>query len=179
MLRRLFFSQIKAILLSFAYISFISSCTSNHLAVYTDYLSNETLASYVVETPDPCLNHPNIGQRVIIIWTLKKCHLSYQDLHLKIFIRFRNKKEIVLLHPIRHAKGTYVYTLLNQEYIDNGGILTYKVELMGNDNIIEEWRHQMWTNLILIGQNNPSCNQKTENIDSETQNEFDVDDINI
>src|SRR6202043_138623 len=115
--------------------------------------SRENLASYIIETPDPYLNNPMIGQRIIITWTLKKRHLLYQDLHLKISIRFRNKKELILTHSITQAKGTYIYALLNQDYIDNNGILTYKVELIGDGYLLDEWLHQMWTKLILVGQN--------------------------
>lgn len=66
-------------------------------------------------------------------------------------MRFRNKKEVILNHPITKAKGTYIYSLLNDDYIATDGILTWKVELIGDDLILDEWRHQIWTNLILVG----------------------------
>lgn len=153
----------------------LSSCTQSHLAVYTDYLSHENLASYYVGTPDPYLNCPTIGQRLIIVWSLKKKHLLYEDLHLNISIRFRNKQEITLNYPIRKVQGTYVYSLLNQDYIDADGILTYKVELIGGGCLLDEWRHQIWTNLILVGQDNKTpCEKPEEKL--EFDNHIDTDD---
>lgn len=147
-------------------LSVFTSCTNSHLAVYTDYLSHENLASYHVGTPDPYLNNPTIGQRLIVIWTLKKRHLHYEDLHLKISIRFRNKKEAAIKVPLCKPKGTYVYALLNEDYIATDGILTYKVELIGDGCILDEWRHQIWTNLILVGQKE-NCNIDPEKTDLE------------
>lgn len=157
----------------------LSSCLSSRLAVYTDYLSRENLASYIVDTPDPFLNNPMVGQRLIITWTLKKRHMLYQDLHLKISIRFRNKKELILTHSITRPKGTYVYTLLNQDYIDNNGILTYKVELIGDGYLLDEWLHQMWTKLILVGQSTSGDSQETLNIESAKTDEFEIDDLDL
>lgn len=165
--------------LSFLLLFCLSSCLSSRLAVYTDYLSHENLASYFVETPDPFLNHPTIGQRLIIVWTLKKRHLLYQDLHLKIDIRFRNKKELTLTHSICHSKGTYIYALLNQDYIDSDGILTYKVELIGDGQILDEWRHQMWTKLIRVGESTPSDSQESSNVEPESMDKYEIDDLDL
>lgn len=137
------------------------SCMKSHLAVYTDYLSHENLASYHIDTPDPLLNNPPIGQRLIVIWTLKKKHLLYEDLHLKISIRFRDKNESTITYPLCKPKGTYIYSILNEDYIKTGGFLTYKVELIGDGIVLDEWRHQIWTNLIQINQKqDPSENDK-------------------
>lgn len=166
------------IIFAFLTLACLSSCISSRLTVYTDYLSKENLASYFVDTPDPYLNNPTIGQRLIVIWTLKKRHLLYQDLHLSMTIRFRNKKEITLTHPINHPKGTYVYCLLNQDYIDHDGIITYKVELVGNGQILDEWRHQIWTELILVGQKNSIDPQGTGEEEREGK-EFEFEELDI
>ena len=44
----------------------LTSCTEQRLAVQSQYIGLETLASYHVNTPDPHLNHPPIGERLII-----------------------------------------------------------------------------------------------------------------
>lgn len=165
--------------LSFLLLLCLSSCLSSRLAVYTDYLSHENLASYFVETPDPFLNNPMIGQRLIVVWTLKKRHLLYQDLHLKIYIRFRNKKELTLTYSITQSKGTYVYELLNQDYIDNDGILTYKVELIGDGQLLDEWRHQMWTKLIRVGESTQVDPQESTNVEPEDMDEYEIDDLDL
>lgn len=49
-----------------------------------------------------------------------------------------------------------MYTLLNERYFETEGILTYKVDLMGDGQILEEWRHQLWHELIKIGDQSES-----------------------
>lgn len=157
----------------------LTSCTNCHLAVYTDYISSESLASYYIGTPDPRLCRPTLGQRLIVIWTLPRKYLCHEDLHLKLYVRFRNKQETVVNYPITKAKGTYVYSVLDDDYIHTDGILTWKVELIGSKVILDEWRHQIWTNLILVGNDKSSCeeNSKQEEIGTvEHFKDFDDDD---
>lgn len=124
-------------------------CSSDHLIVYTDYLSHENLASYHIGTPDPRLNDPPIGQRLLISWSLPPEYLRKESPHLAVMIRFRNREELKLTIDICKSSGTYIYSLLNEEYFEKNGILTYKVDLMTNDEVIEEWRHQLWTELLM------------------------------
>jgi hypothetical protein len=131
---------------------FFSSCATapSMLSVHTDYLSHENLASYHVNTPDPRLNNPSIGQRLIISWSLPKKLLQLEDLHLEITLRFRTREEIQETVSISESSGTFVFPLLNEDYISTRGILTYKIDLIGGGEILEEWRHQIWTELIVI-----------------------------
>lgn len=129
----------------------LTACTEKYLSVHTDYISRETLASYYVNTPDPRLNNPSIGQRLIISWSMPKEYLDYEDLHLDLYIRFRNREETTESLGILKRKGTYIYELLNEEYIQKQGILTYKMDLIGNGQVLEEWRHQIWTDLLNRG----------------------------
>ena len=50
--------------------------------------------------------------------------------------------------PITSACGTHVYTLLDEEYAQRKGFLTYKAELLAGDEIIETWTHQLWVEII-------------------------------
>lgn len=127
-----------------------SSCANSFLSVHTDYLSCENLASYHVGTPDPRLNNPPIGQRLIVIWAVPRPCLYYNDLYLDVTIRFRNREEIRERVEVDRMHGTYVYELLNDDYIEKGGMLTYKIDLIGDGYILEEWRHQIWTETIDI-----------------------------
>jgi hypothetical protein len=126
------------------------ACQRPVFLVQTDYISHKNLASFYVGTPDPRLNMPSIGQRLIITWILPGEYLSYEDLHLEITIRFRNREEVVEYFDISHARGTYVFSLLNQDYICKRGILTYKFDLVGGGCILKEWRHLIWNDLITI-----------------------------
>lgn len=123
-------------------------CTQNKLTVRTEYINREHLASFHVETPDPLLLDPPLGQRLIAQWKIPRDYLSYENLHLRIRLRFRNRQEEVKEVPISRMRGLYCYELLNEDFCEKLGILSYLVELRGNDNILEEWRHQLWVELI-------------------------------
>jgi len=129
--------------------TFFYSCCRSSLTVQTDYLTQKDLASYYVGTPDPRQNFATVGQRLIICWSLPKFYLSYQDLHLEVTIRFRNRQEIIEIFDILQARGTYVFELLNSDYALKKGILTYKVDLVGGGVVLEEWRHKIWSDLIV------------------------------
>mgnify|MGYP000308240266 CR=1 FL=1 len=128
----------------------LSGCSCDHLSVHTAYVNKQSLASYHVGTPDPCLNNPPIGERLIISWLLPKGYMQYQDLHLEIVIHLENKEKICRIFPIYKVSGTYVYSILNEEFFDKGGILTYKVDLVGDQKVLTTWRHQLWTELIIL-----------------------------
>lgn len=134
----------------------LTGCNCHHLTVQTLYFTRESLASYYVETPDPMLLNPPVGQRLLITWSLPFHYLGYNDLHLNVRIRFRNLEEVELDIPIEKTCGSYMYTLLNERYFETEGILTYKVDLMGDGQILEEWRHQLWHELIKIGDQSES-----------------------
>lgn len=131
-------------------LAFLSSCGRSSLTVQTDYLTHKNLASYYVDTPDPRLNVAAVGERLIVGWSVPKCYLSYENLHLKITIRFRNREEIIEIFHLFQTRGTYIFTLLNADYIEKRGILTYKIDLIGGNQVLEEWRHRIWTDLISL-----------------------------
>lgn len=122
------------------------------LTVHADYLTRESLASYYVDTPDPLLNCPPFGQRLVITWSVPRTVLKQQNPHLELTLRKRNREEIVKWIPLTKQRGTTLYCLLNDEYCESGGIITYKVQLIADECVIEEWRHQLWADLIQIDQ---------------------------
>lgn len=142
------------------------SCSKSHLTVQTDYLTHKDLASYFVDTPDPRQNVTSLGQRLIICWSVPKNYLRLDHLHLEVTIRFRNRDEVVEIFHLSRTRGTYVFSLLNADYLIKKGILTYKVNLIGGGCILEAWRHQIWTELISMNQTDANveeaCNQEME-----------------
>lgn len=125
-------------------------CTRDILTVHTDYLSHENLASYRVGTPDPTLNNPPIGQRLIISWSVPCEYMEFADLHLLVTMRFRNREQLVQKVELLKASGIYVYAMINDDYFEKGGILTYKVELFGDEQLLDVWLHQLWVELIVF-----------------------------
>jgi hypothetical protein len=124
------------------------SCNRSLIIVQTEYLSHKNLASYHVGTPDPMLFDPPIGQRLTISWNIPKHYLTYDDLHIKTTVRLRNHQEVVEKFRIDKPVSNWVYALMNKDYCESGGILTYKVELFGCNEVIDAWYHQLWTDLI-------------------------------
>ena len=122
-------------------------CTQPNLTLFTEYVSIESLPSYQVGTPDPRLYHPDSGVRLHISWSLAKmCSDSIHQLHLHV--RFGNGEEDDQWLSIHNESGTYVYSLINDDYWNKGGIFTYKAELFENGELIKEWRHQLFAERI-------------------------------
>lgn len=138
------------ILLTFAVCSLLTSCSRQMLSVHSDYVARESLASYWVDTPDPLLNCPPFGQRLVISWSVPRELLKLDHPHLEITIRMRNRDQIVRHVPLKRTSGTTLYRLLNEQYCESGGFLTYKVQLIAGGCVYEEWRHQLWTEHISI-----------------------------
>lgn len=138
--------------LCFAFLTllpFLTSCLSERLTARMEYLSHRSLASYHVNTPDPYLDDPPMGQQILIRWQLtKECFLSAQPLAVKLTVRFVNNEESVKWMRLNTNSGIITYRLINEEYFLKCGIRTYKVELIGNDQVLESWHHQLWTELI-------------------------------
>ncbi len=103
-------------------------------------------------TPDPYLDHPNWGQRIMIQWRLPKIYSNYEVLSLKMTVRFRSRDEKTVNLYINKLNGIYLYDLLNETYCKTGGIATYKVEILGDGCCLEIWKHPLWSELILINQ---------------------------
>ncbi len=128
----------------------LTGCGETYLSVHNEYLSHQNLASYHVDTPDPLLISPPIGQRLIVCWTLPKKYKCMSELYLDVTIQFRNHEQMSEQFYLPRLKGTYIYDLLNDEYIAKKGFLSYKIDLVADGTVITEWRHQMWTELIVI-----------------------------
>lgn len=134
----------------------LTGCIGGYLSVHTDYLSEESLASYYVNTPDPRRWCPSVGQRLIISWTVPQQFLCYDDLHIDIALRYRNKESARQQIAITKKSGTYLISIVDDDFFRTGGILTYKIDLIGNDALLEEWRHQIWADIIELKPLEPS-----------------------
>lgn len=126
----------------------LCGCVYRPLTVQTQYFSKKDLASFRVDTPDPQLNTPPIGQRLVISWDLKDQWNWYEELHLKLTVRYRNREEITQETALYKACGYYLFNVADQNYFDTGGIQTYKVEMIGDGTVIHRVDHQLWNNLI-------------------------------
>jgi hypothetical protein len=86
---------------------------------------------------------------------------------LHVRIRLKNHEEVLIDVPVDKCWGSYTYKVANEAYFDCKGILTYKVDLIGNQCVLEEWKHQLWHELIRIGDKNESNQEQTEKSEDE------------
>ncbi|HRD55431.1 MAG TPA: hypothetical protein PLC42_03435 [Parachlamydiaceae bacterium] len=126
----------------------LTSCTPHKIAVQTRYFSREDLASFYVGTQDPLQNDPPVGQQLLIFWKAGKDFYRYKNMAVRYKIRLANRKEIEDAFIIREPKGYFTYSLFGDDYFKSGGIATYKAELIGDGEIIEEWCQHLWKELI-------------------------------
>ncbi len=125
-------------------------CQARHLSVQSQYLNRSDLASFYIDTPDPHLRFPRIGKQLLVQWCFPRSYASYCDLHLKITIRFADRSEMVETVLINALQGHYLYQVVDEEYVSRGGIRTFKVEAIGNGQVLDTWYHQLWVDLIQL-----------------------------
>ncbi len=127
----------------------LTSCQPRILTVQTEYLSHINLASFHVGTPDPRLANPPLGQKLIVSWKIPN-YCTHAEYDLIVKIRFKDGKLIERTIPVTRPTGTYVHALLNNDYFNSGGFKTYLVNIGVDGEVMEEWRHQLWVNVIEI-----------------------------
>jgi hypothetical protein len=125
-----------------------TGCTLCTLQVRSEYINKQSLASVYVETPDPRKACPNLGEKVVIDWVLPKSYLNCQELKMVLTVRLKNGEVHQMAFPITKFFGSSTYFLLNDDYFTSGGILTYKVDVVGDGTVLESWTHQLWCELI-------------------------------
>ena len=130
---------------------FLNSCVKP-LNVQTQYIGRESLASSFIDTPDPKLENPDEGQRLVIEWNLPPMYMLYEDLHMEIRVRFKNRQERQLDLKLNTPSGVYLYPILNEFYKETRGLLTYKVDIVGDGCILQSWKHPLWVELIRFGE---------------------------
>lgn len=141
-------SVLKNVCLLLILIVGLSSCQSRErLCAFSEYVTCDQLASFHVETPDPALDYPSVGQRLFIKWNLSKDYEG-RKLICKLHMRFKDHSEATETLVFNTLSGGYEYLLLNERYFAHGGIQTYKLDLYVDGILEEEWRHQMWVDYI-------------------------------
>ncbi len=131
-------------------LTLLTSCHCQPLVVETVTVSERTLASRYVGTPDPRRYCPTVGQALIVLWRLPREQLCRDNPHLVLTVRFGNREQEEISIPVSHFRGSYAYWLVDDDYWDRCGVLTYKVEFFAGGEILECWHHQVWTEMITL-----------------------------
>lgn len=140
--------RIKLFLFGLAALFILSGCQRKILRMQVDNISRENLASYQVGTPDPRLIYPPLGQRMIVSWYIPKEEFQKQQYMIKISIIYGNHSQEEQWYTPQQYCGMYVRALLNEQFFEKCGILTYKSELYACGQLVKCWKHHLWTELI-------------------------------
>lgn len=117
------------------------------LEVRSEYLNERYLASYDTDTVDPC-SSCFLGQQVVIHWCLPTYIKNPTTCFFVLTLRYGNHTTEEVKVPLNQASGWWIFRLLNCDYWDRGGILTYKVDLYEGDVLLDSWRHHVWTEIL-------------------------------
>jgi hypothetical protein len=126
------------------------SCQKNYLYVQQEVVDHSSLASFAVQSPDPRLNEPYHGQKILISWDFPKSQFE-KKLSMKLTVRFWDNEEQEFVFPVDKKRYYTSYFFSNPLKDKNKKILTYKIDVFSEKNeLIQEWQHQFWTKLIKI-----------------------------
>ncbi len=125
-----------------------SSCKRSPLEVEAAYFTRKDLASVHVGTPDPNKLLPIFGQRLYIKWDTQE--ISQAKPPLELFIRVMLKKGKMLEEkiPLKESSGSYLFPIVGANFSDEGGLLSYKIELLSQGKVIATSRHKFWVEPI-------------------------------
>ena len=129
----------------------LTSCSKDYMVVYDRAIYSDYLASVKMGTPDERKEQENIGERLIVCWQIPG-DVFYEARGWEIVqkVRFGNREEKEIRHPLNSSKGRLRYDLLDEDYYAKKGISTYKFVLSNVDGIVETWKHQIWVDYIKI-----------------------------
>lgn len=126
-----------------------TGCSQTPLSVFTEYVSIESLPSYQIGTPDIRLYCPDVGEKIHISWSIPQ-GTRLEKAEIKLFLRFGNGEDKALNFPLFKKEGTLIYPLLNLDYWEKKGVLTYKIELFVDEILFDTWTHQLWAERIIL-----------------------------
>lgn len=132
----------------FIFLLVCASCSRPALVLQQQQINPNYLASVNVGTPDP--RTPPKGQMIVAEWWVPSRILELDPV-LKLTILFRNYTQECVEFPIESTIGYETYSVLGKNYKETCGLLAYKAEIVDCEGeILADWKHQLWTELIAI-----------------------------
>jgi hypothetical protein len=140
----------------------LSGCSRYYLSICQQKINRDYLASTYVHTPDPRQENPPIGQMLTLSWQVPG-KIMKRSPEVRLHLIFWDYTEQEIAFPMKHRIGYVNYKLLDDEFRQKKGILTYRAEIVTADGeVYKTWKHQLWVNLIQI---EDEC-QPTENVEA-------------
>ncbi len=136
-------------------------CSRYHVDVHQQKINASYLASSYVGSPDPRQEHPPLGEMLVIDWLLPQ-DLLEEHPSVMLHVIYWNNTEKSYNWPIKRRKGYLTLAVLDEEYEQTGGFLTYRAEIITqNGQVFRDWKHQLWVNLIKVEEDNTSDPENT------------------
>ena len=90
-----------------------------------------------------------ISGKAVIQCLLKADANFCQNLELEVL--YRDYSQETFIYPVDRRRGVVTYSLLNKEYIEKGGFLTYKSTIVdSNGQVVKEWKQMRWVEPIKL-----------------------------
>ncbi len=124
-------------------------CTTSHVTVNRYPVLPQDLPSAYIESPDPMLKNPLIGQVLDVRYRVK--HLEKEKIPYLLILKviYKNLEEETISHAVFNEKGSFEFSCVNDTYESTGGILTYRADLTTFDGeVIAAFKHKLWFELI-------------------------------
>ena len=134
----------------------LTGCEKYYLTLRQVPVDAEYLASTRIGSPDPRQSNPPYGQKVVMQWAVPPELLGKKP-SLVFHVIYKNHSQEEIIYPIEDRSGMEVFSLLNDDYRDKGGLLTYHAEIRTkNGDVYREWTHQLWVHLITFEEESKS-----------------------
>src|SRR3990167_6702673 len=131
---------------------FLMSCQRHYVSVSQRWIDGPNLASAKANTPDPRAENAPLGQMIVVDWVLSRDMLK-QHPHIELDVIYWDYTTKTFSFPIKERMDWVTYKCLNEDYEKTGGILTYRAKILTEaGEVMREWRHQLWVNLIQLGE---------------------------
>jgi len=137
-------------ILIFAMALFISACHRLPVTCRSEYLYPDYLASQQINTPDPARDC-FLGQKIVVSWNIPKRWLQ-KPVTLLLHVRYGTREVETFSQILERPSGWWEYTLLNTEYTNKCGIVSFQAELVQQGRILSQWNHFLWVDILEITQ---------------------------
>lgn len=134
----------------FPFLFIMASCQKYYLSIYQEKIDQSSLASSYVGSPDPRQKNPPTGQELIMEWQVPQ-EIIDKKASICLDVIYRDYSEAEFVYPISHKTGYVTYFLLDAEYKQKKGLLSYKGEIRTDDGeVFRSWQHQLWVKVIRL-----------------------------
>ncbi len=124
----------------------LGGCLAPSLSCRSEYLYPNYLASEQIDTPD-LLRGCYYGQQLLVHWRVPR---SCLPITLLLKVRYGNREVEIYKEELTKSRGWRIHRLINQEYWERGGILSFQAQLIREERVIASWTHSLWAEIIEV-----------------------------